>query len=208
MQLRPHESVLFPNPYEEDKYNPVIVTSQRIFQRLKNVRKPVEFESKNVTYVGKGNNRTFMVFMIFFGLVGAPFLITGGLMFYTVKDKPTEAPEVPKGKPKPVLKASQIREFEETKEKKILGIVLGVFGAAFCGGAYLFFKRRLQVVAGGKGKVLRFNVKDAGEQDKLMMMIQASKTAAGATAASMPKPGAGGAAAPGAPPKAPGGIRR
>jgi hypothetical protein len=200
LQLRPHEQVLHPNPYEEDKFNPVVVTTQRIFRRSAPGKKPSEFECKNITYTGKGINRRVMALAVVCGLIGAPFLIIGALTFYTVKDKPTEPPEPVKGKPAPVLTKSQLAEFRDVKSKKVTGIGLGVFGALCCGGAYLLYKRRMQVVAGGKGKVMRFDVATVAEQDKLMMMLQTAKNTASAHA-SMPgggaKPGAagGGAAA-------------
>jgi hypothetical protein len=197
------EQVLHPNPYEEDKFNPVIVTTQRIIHREAPGKKPKEAEAKNVTYTGKGNNKRLMALMVVCGLIGAPFLLIGGYQYYTVKDKPTEPPAKVEGKPNKVLKKSELAEFRNNKQTFITGIALGVFGALCCGGAYLLWKKRLQVVVGTKGKVLRFDVKTEAEQDKLMMMIQTAKTTAAATASSTPaaasggKPGAvgGGAAA-------------
>jgi hypothetical protein len=189
LQLRQHEQVLHPNPYEEDKFNPVVVTTQRILQRSAPGKKASEFETKNLTYTGKGINRRVMALAVICGLIGAPFLLIGGYTYYTVKDKPTEPPEPVKGKPAPVLKKSQLAEFRQNKQNFVTGIGLGVFGALCCGGAYLLFKRRMQVVAGGKGKIMRFDVKTEAEQDKLMMMIQTSKTTSAATAS---QPGGGG----------------
>jgi len=198
LKLRPHEQVLHPNPYEEDKFNPVIVTTQRIFHRSASGKKPQEVECKNVTYTGKGNNKKLMALMVVCGLIGAPFLLVGGISYYTVMDKPTAPPEKVKGKPAPVLKKSELAEFRNNKSTKIMGIVLGVIGAACCGGAYLLFKKRLQVVVGAKGKVMRFDVNTEAEQDKLMMMVQTAKTTAAATASAGPAAGGKDPAKPGA----------
>jgi hypothetical protein len=82
---------------------------------------------------------------------------------------------------------NEMREFKNNQTQLIVGIVLGVFGAAFGGVAYLLYKRRLTVVIAGQGKVLTIPVKDATQQDQMLTMVNAAKTAAAAMAP-MPMP--------------------
>jgi hypothetical protein len=180
LTLRPQESVLHPNPYVEDEDPPLIVTTFRVM--YKGSGKKQELESSKLTYSGKRNDPTIMKLLVLFVLIALPFLIVGGLQTYRYKDLPKGPDKAAKGQLQKPYSPVQLQQFADNKRDFIIGIGLVAFGAIFAGAAYLLYKRRLNVLIGGGGKVMRIRVKDAQEQDKVLMMIGASQTAAKAMA--------------------------
>lgn len=179
--LKPNEQVLYPQPYVEQEYNPLIVTTLRVQWTGENKKK--ELDAAKIGFTGKGFHKKFMTLMLLFGLIGLPFFAYGGYTFYTYKDKPTEAPKVEKGQKSKPLTQKDLQVFADNRSKQIIGIVTGIFGAALVAVAYLLYKRRLTVIISGQGKALEIPVKDAMTQDKLLMMVNAAKTSAAAMVA-------------------------
>jgi hypothetical protein len=184
LQLRPNEQVLYPQPYVENEFAPLIVTTLRvIWQRDPTSKKKKELDAAKLNFIAKGFHQRFVMLMLIFGLVGLPFLAFGAHRYYVYRDKPTEPPKVEKGQKAKPLTQNDLKMFRDNKTNFVVGIVTGVFGAALVGVAYLFYKRRLTVVVATPGKApLMIPVKDAMTQDKLLTMINAAKTAAAAVA--------------------------
>jgi hypothetical protein len=197
--LRPLENILHPNPYVAEEKPQLVVTTFRVM--YSGSGKKQEMESGKLTYSGKRNDPKIIQLMVILALFALPFVIVGGLKFLHYKDLPTSAPEPVKGQPVKPLSQKQIQEFEDNKFNKWLGIGLLGFGALFAGSVYLLYKRRLIVVIGGGGKAMRIRVKDAAEQDKVLMMIGASKQSAQAMAGVLAATSGMKPPAPAAPPK-------
>lgn len=174
--LRPNENILFPNPYVEDERPPVIVTTMRVFNYQSG--KKQEFDSSKITYTGKGNDRRILGLMALLVIVGLPFFGIGLYNYLNYRDLPRAKPEPIKGVPEKMYTKKELETFDTNAQRYLLGIVLGGFGAAFGGGAYLLRKRRFVVVIGGDNKRWQLNVKDGIEQDKLLTMVGASQTSA------------------------------
>jgi hypothetical protein len=183
--LRPNEQVLYPSPFVENERNPLIVSTARVVwtgDAAPGSKKKREIEAGKISYSGKGFHKKKMTVMLILGLLGAPFFIVGGLKYYSYKDKPTERPAKIEGMPQKPATKKELADYQHNKQQKMLGIGLGIFGAAFLGIGYLLYKRRLTVVIGAGGKALEIPVKDKGTQDKILMMIGAAQTAAKAMA--------------------------
>ncbi len=174
--LRPNEQILFPNPFEEDEKNPFIVTTLRLIYSPHG--KKQELDSTKVTYSGKSNDEKKMMLIVLLAVLALPLLGFGVYNYYSYRDKPMEPPAAIKGVPQKPLTKKDMDTFASNQQHFIIGIVLGVFGAGFGGGAYLLYKRRLTVVIGGGGKVWRIPAKDKIDQDKMLTMVGASQTAA------------------------------
>lgn len=187
LALRPNEQVLFPTPYVENEHNPLIITTLRVIWSGDNPKKPKEIDATKITTSVKGYHQKFVMVMLIMGLLGAPFLAIGGYKYYVYRNTPTEPPPAVKGVKQKLYTPNEMREFTNNKTQKIVGIVLGIFGAAFAGAAYLLYKRRLTVIIAGQGKILNIPVKDAPTQDQMLTMVNAAKTAAAAMAP-MPMP--------------------
>jgi hypothetical protein len=198
-ELRPLENILHPNPYVAEEKPQLVVTTFRVM--YSGSGKKQEMESNKLTYSGKRNDPKIMQLMVVLALFALPFIIVGGLKYWHYKDLPTAAPDPVKGQPVKPLSQKQIQTFEDNKFNKWLGIGLIGFGALFGGSVYLLYKRRLIVVIGGGGKAMRIRVKDAAEQDKVLMMIGASKQSAQAMAGVMAATAGMKPPAPAAPPK-------
>ena len=186
VDLKPNENILFPSPYMEDEKNPLIVTTMRILWSGEG--KKQELDATKVTYTGKGNNPQIMSVVVLLFLLGLPFALFGAYKYMKYRNLPMEPPaQLDKNAPPSAFSRAQIEQFNSNKTNFIVGVVAGVFGIALGGGAYLLYKRRLMVVIGGAGKVMKIPVKDTGEQDKLLTMVGAAQTAAKAMApAAMP----------------------
>jgi hypothetical protein len=174
--LRPNEQILFPNPFEEDEKNPFIVTTLRLIYTGEG--KKQELDSTKVTYSGKSNDEKKMMLIVLLAVLALPLLGYGLYSYYTYRDKTMEAPAEIKGVTHKPYTKKDYADWASNKQHFVIGIVVGVFGAAFGGGAYLLYKRRLTVVIGGGGKVWRIPVKDKINQDKILTMIGASQTSA------------------------------
>jgi hypothetical protein len=182
LQLKPNENVLYPQPYVEQEYNPLIVTTLRVLWSGDNPKKPKEVDAAKITYVAKGFHQKFVKLMLIFGLLGAPFLGIGVYKYWTNRNLPMEPPEKVEGQKMKPLTQNDLKVFQSNKNNFVIGIVMGVFGAAMGGVAYLLYKRRMTVVIAGQGRKLEIPVKDAITQDKLLTMVNAAKTAAAALA--------------------------
>jgi hypothetical protein len=178
--LKANEQVLYPSPFVEDEHNPLIVSTQRLIWTGGGKKR--ELDAAKITYSGKGFHQKFVLAMFIFGLLGAPFFAFGAYKFYTYKDKPTEPPAQVEGMPRKPITAKDKMDYQHNRQQQILGIVLGVFGAAFLGVGYLLYRKRLTVVIGGSGKALAIPVKDKATQDKILMMLGAAQTSAKAMA--------------------------
>lgn len=187
LQLRPNEQVLFPTPYVENERNPLIITTLRVIWSGDNPKRPKEIDASKIQTAVKGYHQKMILVMLLLALLGAPFLAIGGYKYWTYKDKPTEPPPAVKGVKQKLYTPNEMREFSNNKTQKIVGLVLGIFGAAFGAGAYLLYKRRLTVIIAGQGKFLSIPVKDSAQQDQMLTMVNAAKTAASAMAP-MPVP--------------------
>jgi hypothetical protein len=174
--LKPNEQVLYPSPFVENERNPLIISTQRLVWTGGSGKKK-EVDAAKIHYAGKGFHRKFVTILLVCVLVGAPFFLVGALKYYGYKDKPTGPPPAVKGMPQKPITAKDKRDFQHNQQQQILGIVLGVFGAAFLGVGYLLYKRRLTVVIGGAGKAFAIPVKDKAMQDKILMMLNAAQTA-------------------------------
>jgi len=179
--LTPNEQVLHPNPYVEQEYNPVIVTTRRVIYAPVGKKKK-EIPADKIHFSGKGFHQQFIVLMVIFALLGAPFLLIGGLKYYSYKDKPTEPPAKVEGMPQKPLTKQDAEMYANNKQQQIIGIVLGIFGAAFGVVAFLLYKRRLTAIIAGGGKAIAIPVKDKATQDKLLMMVGAAQQSAKAMA--------------------------
>jgi hypothetical protein len=182
LQLKPNENVLYPQPYVEQEHNPLIVTTLRVIWAGENAKKPKEVDAAKITYIAKGFHQKFVKLMLIFGLIAAPFLGIGVYKYWAYRNKPMEPPEKVEGQKVKPLTQNDLKTFQDNKTNFVVGIVLGVFGAALGGVAYLLYKRRMTVVIAGQGKKLEIPVKDAMTQDKLLTMVNAAKTAAAALA--------------------------
>ena len=183
LQLKPNENVLYPQPYVEQEYNPLIVTTLRVIWAGEGAKpKKKEVDAAKITYVAKGFHQKFVMLMLIFGVLAAPFLGIGAYKYWTYRNKPTEAPKVEKGQKAKPLTQNDLKVFQDNKANLVMGIVMGIFGAAMGGVAYLLYKRRMTVVIAGQGRKLEIPVKDAITQDKLLTMVNAAKTAAAALA--------------------------
>jgi hypothetical protein len=180
LQLRPNENVLHPNPYIEDDPNPLVVTTLRVLYSGEG--KKQEIEATKITYTNKGNdNRTMTVVVILF-LLGLPFAIFGAYKYLTYRNLPKEPPAEVQGVPARTYTRLEYEQFASNKKNFIVGVVVGAFGVALGGGAYLLYKRRHIVVIGGTNRIMQIHVKNAIEQDKILTMIGAAQTAAKAMA--------------------------
>lgn len=187
LELRPNEQVLFPTPYVENERNPLIISTLRVVWSGDNPKKPKTIDASKIQTSVKGYHQKVIMVMLLLTLLGAPFLAIGGYKYYHYKDKPTEPPPAVKGVKQKLYTPNEMREFSNNKTQKIVGLVLGIFGAAFGGAAYLLYKRRLTVIIAGQGKILSIPVKNAAQQDQMLTMVNAAKTAAAAMAP-MPVP--------------------
>jgi hypothetical protein len=171
----------------EEEKNPLIVTTARVVWTGEG--KKQELDATKITYTNKGNNPQIMKVVVLLFLLGLPFFIFGAYRYVKLRNLPMEAPEAVKGGPPPTAYTrAQMEQFQSNKKNFIVGVVVGAFGAALGGGAYLLFKRRFMVMVGGPGKLMKIPVKDAAEQDKLLTMIGAAQTSAKAmSAAIMPQ---------------------
>ncbi len=174
--LRPNENILYPNPFEEDEPNPAIVTTHRVL--WSGDGKKQELDSTKISYSGKSNDEKKMKLIVLLVLLGLPLFLVGLYNYWSYKDKPMGPPAAIKGVPQKPLTKKDYEVFASNQQHYIIGIVLGVFGAAFGGGAYLLYKRRLTGVIAGDGKIFRIPVKDKVQQDKLLTIVGASQTAA------------------------------
>jgi hypothetical protein len=180
--LKPNEQILYPNPFEEDEPNPIIVTTTRVL--WSGDGKKQELDSTKISYSGKSNDEKKMKLIVLLVLLGLPLFLIGFYNYYSYRDKPMGPPPEIKGVPQKPLTKKDFDTFASNEQHYIIGIVLGVFGAAFGGGAYLLYKRRLTVViagqpaGGGKTQIFRIPIKDKILQDKLLTMVGASQTAA------------------------------
>jgi hypothetical protein len=180
LELKPNEQILFPQNYTEDLYNPLIITTLRVLWSGDGKKK--ELDSGKITKVAKGFHQKFVMVMVIMGLVALPFVITGAYKYYSYKDEPTEPPPVVKGQKQKPLTQNDLIVLQNNKTQQIVGLVLIGFGGLFGGVAYLLYKRRLTVIAASGGRVLQLPVKNAMVQDQVIMMINASVTAAKAMA--------------------------
>jgi hypothetical protein len=183
LDLRPTEQVLFPNPYMEEEKNPLVVTTMRVLWSGDGKKQAIDADK--ITYTGKGNNPQIMTVVVMLFLLGLPFFIFGAYKYVKYRNLPMEVPAAVKGAPETAYTAAQKKAFDSNKNNFILGVVVGVFGAALGGGSYLLYKRRLMIMVGGPGKIMNIPVKDATEQDKLLTMVGAAQTSAKAMGASL-----------------------
>ncbi len=180
VQLRPNENILHPNPYIEDDPNPLIVTTMRVV--YSGAGKRQELEAAKVTYSNKGNDPKTMKAVVLLFVLALPFVIFGAYKYVTYRNLPMEPPPEVKGMPAKAYTKAEYEQFASNKTNFIVGIIVGVFGAALGGAGYLLYKRRHIVVIGGTGTIMKIHTKDAVEQDKILTMVGAAQTAAKAMA--------------------------
>jgi hypothetical protein len=174
--LKPNEQILYPNPFEEDVPNPIIVTTTRVL--WSGDGKKQELDSTTITYSGKSNDEKKMKLIVLLVLLGLPLFLVGLYNYYSYRDKAMEPPAEIKGVPQKPLTKKDYETFSSNKTHYVVGVTLGLFGALFGGGAYLLYKRRFTVIIAAPGKIFRVPVKDQVQQDKLMTMVGASQTSA------------------------------
>jgi hypothetical protein len=179
-QLRPTENILHPNPYVEDEPHPLIVTTMRVFYTGSG--KKQELDATKITYSGKSNDPQKMKVIVMLVILALPFAIFGVYKYAVYRNLPLGPPPSVKGVADKAYSPAEYAQFNSNKTNFYLGLVVGAFGVALGGGAYLLYKRRLTVVIGGAGMIMRIGVKNAMEQDKILTMVGAAQTAAKAMA--------------------------
>jgi hypothetical protein len=182
LALLPNENILFPNPYVEDEPNPLIVTTTRVIYTGEG--KKQEIDALKITYTNKGNHPRLMRIVVTLFLCGLPFFLFGVYRYATLRNAPMDVQIDPTTKkPSRAYSKAQLEELSSNKRDFIVGVIVGCFGAALGGGAYLILRRRHCVTIGGSGKVLIVPVKNEIEQDKVLSMIGAAQTSAKSMAA-------------------------
>jgi hypothetical protein len=168
VELRPQESVLFPAPYDENAYTPLVITNQRILQLEGDKRR--ELDAPKVTFVGRASTRPLIFLGLFFLLCGLPAIGYGGYRWLSVRGMPTFEEKPP---------ALDEPGFEDPGKVRIEAIVYAAVGLGLAAlGWFLAKRRRHVVVVRGERKVLKLRVKDKTMQQQVMMTVQAMVNAA------------------------------
>jgi hypothetical protein len=199
--LKPDENAIYPAPFEEGKFYPLVITSQRVIQAFTDGR-VVEIEGKNLKYLARGVNSTLLTIAVVLILIALPFGGCGLYKWNSVSNYP-QAPmrkvvEKPTGycvygEDKACIHPSkqELAAYNEMKDNRVQAIVFVLLAAAAAGVAYLLLKKRLTVVCGGQKRRLVMPMKDKMQQTQVMMTLQAVQSAAKAAAAAqagMPQP--------------------
>lgn len=182
--LRPNESIVYPQPYEDSVFNPIVITSERTTQ-VNESGGMLHLENKNVGGVVRANNSRILAAAVLLAFIGAPLVIIA-VVKYKSTDKVLSKP-APK---KPKVGASRKEKldyeaYQKAKSRRFPAYILGPLGVLCIAGGYLIFKKRFQVVVGGGGLILTIPVKDKMQQTQVLMTIQAVVNSAKQQAASM-----------------------
>jgi hypothetical protein len=182
--LRPNESIVYPQPYEDTVFNPLVITNERTTQ-INEQGGMLHLENKNVGGVVRANNTRILAAAVMLALIGVPLVIIGAVKWKSSSDVLSKP--APK-KPKPGASRKEKADYERYKDAKAArfpAYFLIPMGALFIGGGYLLFKKRFQVVCGGGGLILTIAVKDKMQQTQVLMTVQAVVNAAKQQAASI-----------------------
>jgi hypothetical protein len=188
LPLRPNEQVVYPQPYEEAKYNPLVVSTERLFQ-INQTGGILQTDIKTITGVGRGVDTRIVGICALLILLGLPLAIYG-LVTWRGADKALADPAFKEGCPKVTRTSSvkvkqEAKRCENAKSSSIKGIVFIAIGG-LCGvGAFFLFKKRLTVIVGVSGRIATFKAKDKNQQSQMLMTIQSMVNSAKQTAATM-----------------------
>src|SRR5688500_11899692 len=166
LPLRPNEQVVYPQPYEEAKYNPLVVTTERLFQ-INPTGGMLHMDVKAITGVGRGQDSRIVGLCALLVLLALPLAIYG-LVTWRGADKVLADPGYKEGCPS-VTRTSSVKVKQDSvrctdaKSASIRGLVfIGIGGV--CGvGAFFLFKKRLTVIVGSGGRVSTFKAKDKNQ---------------------------------------------
>jgi hypothetical protein len=182
--LRQNESIVYPQPFEDSQFNPIVITSERTTQ-INESGAMLHLENKNVGGVVRANNSRILAAAVLLALIGAPLVIIGVVKYKSASDVLSKP--APK-KPKPGASRKEKSEYDayqRAKSGRFPAFILVPLGALFIGGGYLLFKKRFQVIVGGGGLILTIPVKDKNVQTQVLMTIQAVVNSAKQQAATM-----------------------
>ncbi len=182
--LRPNESIVYPQPFEDTQFNPIVITSERTTQ-VNETGGMLHLENKNIGGVVRANNTRILAAAVLLAFIGAPLVIIGVVKWKSSSaalSKP--APKKPKAGASRKEKADY-EKYQDAKAARFPAYFLVPLGALFIGGGYLLFKKRFQVVCGGGGLIITIPVKDKNQQTQVLMTIQAVVNSAKQQAASM-----------------------
>lgn len=172
IQLRPNESIVYPQPYEPSQHNPLIITNERLIQ-VNEVGGILNLENRQVTGVGRGIDQRIFAICALLMLLALPAAIYGVYNYLHASDVLSKFKEPPKAKIGSKKEKADVAAYKAAKGQRILGIVFVVVGAGFGAGAYLLFKKRFTVVFGGAGRTQTVKTKDKMQQTQIIMTIQA-----------------------------------
>jgi hypothetical protein len=193
LQLRQHESVLFPMPYLEEEAHPFVVTNQRLVQTLEG-RERVLY-TQDIESVTRGHARPLFPFGLALIVFGLGTLATGAYLVFSVwgmKAAPITslwqpAPEGPPegADPSELPPPSDAEADGERKEgdvywpdevlrTRLAGqglLMLGMFLAG--GGLKLAKRRRYFVVCHARSGVMKVRAASENQQTQILMTVQA-----------------------------------
>jgi hypothetical protein len=188
IELKKGENVYFPAPYVPSEPALLIVTDLRIVYFGDEGRE--EMDAKKVSFVGRMQNRPYIIACIIMALVGAPlFLYAANSWFGLVGDVPAV---------KDMTNFSDQTITEDTGAEdplitKIKTLLMGAIGAGLCFAAFkLIKKKRYTVIVRGGDQLMRMRVPDELKQTQVVMTVQAmqqtAKAMKDAKAAAAPPP--------------------
>lgn len=186
IQLRPNESIVYPQPYEPSQHNPLIITNERLIQ-VNEVGGILNLDNKAVTGVGRGMDQRIFLICALLMMIGLPLAIYGAYNYKTADDVLSKYKEPPKPKLKMATskEKADIARYKAAKSDKNMSYVFMGFGVLFGAGAYFLFKKRFTVIIGAMNRTQTVKVKDKMQQSQIIMTIQAVVNSAKQTAASL-----------------------
>src|SRR5947207_7924324 len=82
LQLRQHESVLYPTPYMEEEAHPFIITNQRLVQKVDGAER--QLETRAIESVGRGQARPLFPLGLVLLCLGLPGFGVGAYLYISV----------------------------------------------------------------------------------------------------------------------------
>jgi hypothetical protein len=165
LELKQGETVLFPAPYEEDKFVPVIVTTLRVLQFTKGDKRQ-ELDATKITFLGRQSSRPLIFIAVFFLLTGLPVVGYGAYLYLSVRGMPSFSEQPP---------AEENPEFEDPGMVRIKGAVIAALGLLWMAAGVLCAKKQRHVVICRAGRqIMKLEVKDKIQQTQVLMTLQAT----------------------------------
>jgi hypothetical protein len=193
LQLRQHESVLYPMPYLEEEAHPFVVTNQRLVQTMKGRQR--ELYTENIASVTRGHARPLFPFGLALLVFGVGALVAGAFLVFSVWGMkaapitslwqpppegppegadPAELPPPAEEDADPQAKETDLAWQGEVLRTRLAGqglLMLGVFFAG--GGLKLVKRRRFFVLCHAPGGVMKVRVESENQQTQILMTVQA-----------------------------------